>query len=1063
MNRKLKESNSELLEKLEQEQKETQVISASMLDLEEEVRDKGFALERAQVLVKRLNDECERLVKDLSKTSSEIDTLKKENRGFERTALDSKKRMQDYDVMKRTEERLRDENSAMKNKLLEINELKNEEIRRLNVIIEEISKEKSNVEGAMEELEYKLNEIEKLSQERMDLFYHSSHKIQELEDMLRQKSEENERIVEEFTMTQKGRENEVDHWKRQAENVIRQLHNIQENEPHHSRARSQTNKIPLSSSMRILPKKKAAIRLLRSTSDNKENTSIDDLNEMNKECDITASSIFSLSQQLEEALIREKKLKIVIKNITENEGKHLKESIDHLKQEMSAFRSENERWIMRNEELEQRLFEMTSKSANLLNVIKDLKKIMNIKNQHSDEQTNTFNSIKNDLYSIIDLLKSELFMRDTCINTDLIPNSEKIVSTELSHAHNKIKMLEDELKEEKTQSLILSYELDKEKKTYFESMSEIDGFRKDLVRSKNDLWHIQTLLGLQEQQLERNLFDNHIEKEIPNFLRTFSTKSAGLSLAEQLDLDKISDPAKKCLEKIKDLLYSETKLIEIRDELRAIKEQSEFNITRLHDNIDLLEKELREKEITGEYERANSSDTIQQLKNIVAKEKEEKFRIRNHLEEQVIQLKREMAEVGTRLRNEENEKVMLEEEYIRVRKELENCDETINRQQNSLAHLEEFKHQSNKEIDNFRQINTQLAEELKIAKLKSFENRVSNLQEIIETQENTISHLQNQVKSLNNEKFQIERTLTTFRGQIPDREFDHSVSEFKDQIKFLKRENFELKNELSRVSYDNPFNHIRSKSEIEMRLNESMSSKQAYSDHIEQALTEKNETIAKLEEQLETFKNLPQNPSKASEINKIKEKKEQTKKSFEKRVKEFELILRYIEEKIGQIISGSTPSAGLEKLQHYVYEVTQKNITLDLWLKGLLYKLETFTQNAYLQGLRESNSYKEICKSLLEAAVTTDLPDLRNLLTDLNSKSSDLEKISQKLINVTTNTLKKQSGSSHEILNREAPLSESGVIIRSRTKIQDIEKSLAKKAENLEQISMKTEGLLVSS
>jgi chromosome segregation ATPase len=43
------------------------------------------------MLIKKLNDECERTVKDLKKTENEVNSLKKENRNYEKGYIEVKK------------------------------------------------------------------------------------------------------------------------------------------------------------------------------------------------------------------------------------------------------------------------------------------------------------------------------------------------------------------------------------------------------------------------------------------------------------------------------------------------------------------------------------------------------------------------------------------------------------------------------------------------------------------------------------------------------------------------------------------------------------------------------------------------------------------------------------------------------------------------------------------------------------------------------------------------------------------------------------------------------------
>ena len=77
--------------------------------MEEETRTRDSALDKAQILIRKLNEECEATAKRLSKTDKLNESLKKQVRQNERNLAQSFKKMEKLDVMSTTEQRLRQE------------------------------------------------------------------------------------------------------------------------------------------------------------------------------------------------------------------------------------------------------------------------------------------------------------------------------------------------------------------------------------------------------------------------------------------------------------------------------------------------------------------------------------------------------------------------------------------------------------------------------------------------------------------------------------------------------------------------------------------------------------------------------------------------------------------------------------------------------------------------------------------------------------------------------------------------------------------------------------------
>ena len=147
-----------------------------------------------------------------------------------------------------------------------------------------------------------------------------------------------------------------------------------------------------------------------------------------------------------------------------------------------------------------------------------------------------------------------------------------------------------------------------------------------------------------------------------------------------------------------------------------------------------------------------------------------------------------------------------------------------------------------------------------------------------------------------------------------------------------------------------------------------MSKDTPYIKRLEELLEEKNQQLITLKRQMEmsqeaTFKSPksvplqplghdtfrpnkdPRNAEESiqeleKEIERLIRKKESDKKSFQKRVKEFELILRYLEEKIMSRTESSHRPISSDKMQNLIKDLASKNPSLNAWLSTICNKLD---------------------------------------------------------------------------------------------------------------------------
>jgi len=216
--------NSDLLRRLEQKEYDLINVKSVLQDVKSDSTEKEKSIDKAQKVIKKLNDECEKAMKDLQVSEEKVDNYQLENKNLNRELVDMQIQCQENDKLNKTQGRLRTEIQKFKddyNKLAQEKEniliSKNEEIDRLK-------NDKDQLEEIIQNLDTKLDEIAKQNELRDRLLEESIEKGKELEEILQKKEEEVHRLVRDFEEEQSEKENQIHHLKATATNTIRNLY-----------------------------------------------------------------------------------------------------------------------------------------------------------------------------------------------------------------------------------------------------------------------------------------------------------------------------------------------------------------------------------------------------------------------------------------------------------------------------------------------------------------------------------------------------------------------------------------------------------------------------------------------------------------------------------------------------------------------------------------------------------------------------------------------------------------------------------------------------------------------
>lgn len=132
---------------------ENDIINDRLLESEEQSKTREIALQKAQNLIKKLNDECERTVKDLVTLEQNNELLKRQNRELEKDINSQAKNINQIDSTKKIEERIRAENAKLKEQLRLITEEHNDEIHSISEQLQASIDDKQGLENALDILE----------------------------------------------------------------------------------------------------------------------------------------------------------------------------------------------------------------------------------------------------------------------------------------------------------------------------------------------------------------------------------------------------------------------------------------------------------------------------------------------------------------------------------------------------------------------------------------------------------------------------------------------------------------------------------------------------------------------------------------------------------------------------------------------------------------------------------------------------------------------------------------------------------------------------------------------
>ena len=898
--------------------------------------------------------------------------------------------MNEVDVFKKTEERLRGEIMKLKDEIMELNKVKDMEIDDLSNSNEQLFNEKQHLEKSIELLEEKLVEIQEQYKTENDNQVRVDARLNELEVILGEKDEVIARLIKEGEAREEERDAEITHLKRQAENAMRNLQNFRASDektpaPYsvysklNTQGRSrQPNKSPMRKKSQV---KMTGGHAMHTTGQNKENEGqvvMEDTGDQSGgKMVVSPASLNNLNLQLEETLDREAALKKAIEHIVAEGAKYLKENLDTIARIEGQARPELERWLMRNEDLESHLFYNQDRNVRLWRALSDYKKTIQIKNRQISDQRKIHDQLRSELDSLVDFLQIELQDKNNLIFSEVLPHSQNCLTSALSTSHEKLNQLKNDLDMLRTELAKTNEALQREQE------------RGNILQmEKEEALHTSSRCMEDLAILERECAPGHIG-EISERLYT---KHAA-NIADRLVVLKRKEQDLESMTQARDLLQANLENLhkeltesqrffneEIANKDKAHNDQiNSMNETYLNETK-ILKNRLTELDQSWNLkcqsyldERDEMSRKLRQAKELAHKDSLERTAAQERLEQKLEASRKDFELQG-------NDKQRLESNTVMLSEKTDELEMLLNQERNRFT--------------------------------SEYENKKSQ-----------VKHLEVELDKITQFKWDDDTT----KGQ--------EMQLMRDQLSTLNRNNEILKANEAKLNYEvtessqtisnlrqqlerQPSHHNRSRSDHERMFQgtDERVEDTAFGKSMAQTIQQKNEIIRDLESQIGHLKssntdllamsqsinvdlNALNSSQKAGEdpVLRLKRKRESDKKSFQKRVKEFELILRYLEEKI-KVATGEPETPREPQMNELISELTSKNATLEQWLNMLCHRLDNFSHDFYVNKLRERQTYQEICSFLIEQSNTpTDIAEYKTLFNHI-CDSNDLDNNAKRLI-----------------------------------------------------------------
>lgn len=931
--RQLEATHNDTLLKLQRAENQSEELKQMLGDAEEDAVNREAVIEQAQGIIKRLNYELESMAAELNKAEKQVEQYKREHRLLEKSAAEAAKQISDVNVLKKTEERLRREVASLKAEMKDLADLKNSQVSEATDFAEQAAEEKRLLEQGIEMVEAKLEEIERQNHSREEILTQQASEIEGLKVELKIKQEEAKHMQEEYDTIEAKRNEEFSTLKRHAENIMRQLY------PKVEASSASKPRENLQKSFSTVKKCPATKKLER---ENKENLEIQ-LEAVEAPQLVTED----LKLQLEEAQARELELRMALLQIIEGEGKFIETRLETLKSIECTARPEVERWVMRNEELEQHLGVLAEDNQKLLKLICDLQKAIGIKTKQMLDHKQLAGALQKELTVALEFVRLEVIESHGTIARDLLPLSGLLLqdytaesSRSKRHCSRETSKLRRRL--EHTEKHLADV-TDKHQEVCLQLMAA----REALAKTDADFKEIRLALEIGEAASERT----------PSFR------------GDELDYTvQVSHPAGEILSSIKALKHLLSSIrSECYDKLTEIERARPdplANRSPSYKEVDDLKARFAAKEADWARERQRLYEQIRNAKGdgkLLGNEFQNSI-ARSSLEDQSFDGRNSVAESQSKLRTVHPLKLL----------DYSTLDDSVDAVNTSTRTVPRKYRPSNPE-DSFLSEPRDLSHASKV-----YQDRL-----LIENRE-----LHREVEAL---KMQVSRNDNLGSQVSPIQTYVHKRSNSESRKVFaLPKRSADISTGEQMAQYYEKI--IETKDSLLAKLEDQIDNLQKSQDSSLRGSVLNSMRSSGVSEGV-NGKGGREHESLEIRYDKLKWKAEQQKKRFARKVQEFELILQLFEEKISCVAAQKTinskPSEGIDAL-------VKRSPNLKRWIDNLNSKLELLGPR---QIVREKRTLCEIVSLIMDhCEVYADLEDLTVLYKELSGDCGDINSVSNRVV-----------------------------------------------------------------
>lgn len=161
---------------------------------EEELGEKEKSIEKAHAIIRKLNDDYEKAIRDIQKLENMLERTNGEKRDLQKVLKELRSEIRSAENSKKTEERLRLENAKCREEMFELAKLTKDDQERITSEFEELHSANEEYKFIIGQLEGKLGELEKLLSERNTSLQEQEAKVQKLSKEAEDKSQEVTRL-----------------------------------------------------------------------------------------------------------------------------------------------------------------------------------------------------------------------------------------------------------------------------------------------------------------------------------------------------------------------------------------------------------------------------------------------------------------------------------------------------------------------------------------------------------------------------------------------------------------------------------------------------------------------------------------------------------------------------------------------------------------------------------------------------------------------------------------------------------------------------------------------------